>query len=329
MAADVTVNVVSNIIYDCMDKEWKGSPDKRKEITERVESCEIFGFNERLRRSAYAKSPILGRLEDLNLSSGLVYVAHVPPGHGKTTACRAFLRASERMPKGIAFCPSRVEPPYARAMLLLLGLDTENPPDGWLTCLLDALNRDGEQSYLLLDDFMSTGPNASDESLIIGIKAAIRGTTITGIVLTQNIKSADYMLTLNGWAGIVPLIPFEDRLQIRTDATQNRTDPKMDWETDMYTPSIEWSEKALKLAAKVDPRHKKMEEGIRDSLIHNFLKSLPKDQRKVVNPLDVFDMLANDQHLPPHSDDFHIDTNFSQSTANFTTDGGCGGCHVM
>jgi hypothetical protein len=214
-------------------------------------------------------------------------------------------------------------------MLLLLGLDTENPPDGWLTCLLDALNRDGEQSYLLLDDFMSTGPNASDESLIIGIKAAIRGTTITGIVLTQNIKSADYMLTLNGWAGIVPLIPFEDRLQIRTDATQNRTDPKMDWETDMYTPSIEWSEKALKLAAKVDPRHKKMEEGIRDSLIHNFLKSLPKDQRKVVNPLDVFDMLANDQHLPPHSDDFHIDTNFSQSTANFTTDGGCGGCHVM
>jgi hypothetical protein len=100
--------------------------------------------------------------------------------------------------------PFSGRPPYVGEMVRLLGLKIDNPPKGWLTCLIDALKSGGEQSHFLLDECMNSGPNELDERLI-SIKSNIRGTNITAIVLTQNVEAVDSMLGLNGLRGIQPL----------------------------------------------------------------------------------------------------------------------------
>ena len=175
VVTDVTTNVASKVSLDCMDKEWKGPLDVTQHIRQLAESRATLGFNRDLDRPAYAKSPLLRRLEQLPLAPEIVYVAYVPPGNGKTTACRAFLRALKRKPRGIAFCPSQADPPYAREMVKFLDLDANDPPDGWLICLKNDINNKGERTYLLLDDFMSSGPNDFDRRLIESVKSTIRG----------------------------------------------------------------------------------------------------------------------------------------------------------
>jgi hypothetical protein len=90
-------------------------------------------------------------------------------------------------------------------MMKGLSLNTANPPSGWLPCLVDALQTSGEQMFLLLDDFMSSGPNTSDTRLLSAIKAEIRDTKVTVVVLSQKRDAASFMLTLNGLVGVVPI----------------------------------------------------------------------------------------------------------------------------
>jgi hypothetical protein len=326
IAEVITLNIATKYISDFMNVEWNGPPDTKEHFRQLAENRATLGFDKDLERPTYAKSPLLRRLEELPLGKGIVYVAYFPPGNGKTTACRAFLRAFKRNPRGIAFCPSQAPPPYAGEMLRLLGLDADNPPNGWLSCLKDAIQTRDEQTYLLLDDFMNRGSNELDGDLIASIQSKIRGSDITAIVLTHNQQAADYLLTLNGLKGIKPLLSLAD-----TDILRTRNPPKMDWETDM---SMEWSTNDLKHAAAVDPRNKHMKKKKLHNRIDKFLARMTKEERKKVDPLSIAEMLdappAQEQnecfkvrrisgpYLATHQDVGHQDVG-----------AGCGECRIL
>jgi hypothetical protein len=121
-----------------------GSPDNGadyvKEWTELAKNRSTLGFNPYLDREfEYAESPILARMNSLVLHGGDIRVAYVPSGHGKTTACRAYLRTLDP-PFGIAFCGDREDSPsYAASMLKQLGVRDDAVPEGWMVYLLAAL----------------------------------------------------------------------------------------------------------------------------------------------------------------------------------------------
>jgi hypothetical protein len=67
-------------------------------------------YPKQLIRERFAMSPLLSRLKTMTLANGIVYIAYVPPGQGKTTPCKAFLSTAITgtiRRRGIAFCPSR------------------------------------------------------------------------------------------------------------------------------------------------------------------------------------------------------------------------------
>jgi hypothetical protein len=76
-----------------------------------------------------------------------------------------------------------------------LGLHTANPPSLWLPCLVEALQMSGEQTLLLLDDFMSSGPDMLDTRLLEAIKAQIRSTRVIVVVLSQSKPSTLFHTT--------------------------------------------------------------------------------------------------------------------------------------
>ena len=114
-------------------------------------------------------------------------------------------QADEKRPRGITICPSQITEPYVLGLLRALGLDTMQPPSGWLECLIEALQTSGEQTFLLLDDFVSSKPEDVDVRLLEALKASIRDTNVTVVALSQSKDSANVMLTKNGLVGIEPL----------------------------------------------------------------------------------------------------------------------------
>lgn len=139
-----TEQFIVDRIIDRMDTDWKISPNARNRLVKRLaqlaKNRSTLGFNiADLDRDSYADSTILARMNRSTFAGGDVRVAHVPNGLGKTSACRAFFRAG-RNPPGIAFCVNQENAPsYAASMLKYLNLDVDDPPEGWMVCLLEAL----------------------------------------------------------------------------------------------------------------------------------------------------------------------------------------------
>jgi hypothetical protein len=143
---------------------------------------------------------------------GAVSVAMVSPALGKTTAAKVFLRRNKDAVRGIAFCRDGRKGKgmsYVSEMLRLLGMSTTNPPRGWLSCLVDALQfpspGDDRRSYLILDEFGSEPGDQVDNILVEELKSLLRNTEIRAILLTPSEPYANYLLTRNNLQGIVPL----------------------------------------------------------------------------------------------------------------------------
>lgn len=223
--------------------EWKGQKPRAWQVNQfrkLINSNAVLGYNALLRRSRYATTPIItamGNCDDF----GAVSVVHVGPSMGKTTAANFFLRMNKRQLRGLAICRTNVGIPYTSSMLDLLGLDPVNPPHGWLSCLVDALNEDSgdhRQSVMVLDEFVcSEDLFEVESSLIMSLKALLRGSRTRVIVLTPSKDYASFLLAKNNLQGIVPLSGTYPLDQY----------PNGEWE------SMHWSIATMKVAARQLP----------------------------------------------------------------------------
>jgi hypothetical protein len=145
-ATHVAQTVATKAILDRMDTVWKITPEARGKMVKRLAELaknRSTSHKPDLDRVSYAESPILARMLSSSFAGGDARVAYVSTGLGKTSACRAFLRTG-RPPPGIAFCVNNENTPsYASLMLKYLNLDVSDPPEGWMVCLLEALEEVG------------------------------------------------------------------------------------------------------------------------------------------------------------------------------------------
>jgi hypothetical protein len=201
----------------------------------------------------YTMSPIMKYMKERCLSDGTVYVAYVPKGMGKTTACYAFANAKEnQQSKVLALVSSSPTdggtstfPTCLESMVSLFNLRWGTLPQGFVTTLIKSLiskknimerigrnrKRRNKRSYLIIDEFMSNGINKSDEKLVLQIKKLIHNTNVCVFLLSSNKESANYLLTLNdsdinnnngggGGGGIQPLVESSALDSIRRQRTQ-------------------------------------------------------------------------------------------------------------
>jgi hypothetical protein len=257
--------------------EWKGKLKPRwmqvAEFKRMIDNNTVLGFPKNLQLPKYATTPIIevmGTEEDF----GAVSVAFVPPSRGKTTAAYYFLRKNKKQIRGISICRPDRSQPYVVSMLMLLGLDSDNPPSGWLTCLVDALTLDnsggdGRRSVLILDEYVSTVRDDADATLIHTLKLLLTNTSARVIVLTPSEEYANYLLTLNQLQGIVPLA-----------GTYIDQYPKGKWK------SMHWSIPTLKVAAGQDPLFTSHSTSV-DSEIDDFIQGMTEEQTNALSIRDI------------------------------------------
>jgi hypothetical protein len=193
-----------------------------------------------------------------------------------------------------------MDTPYVMSMLTLLGLDPVNPPKGWLTCLVEALNSDGDErkSVLILDEYVSTGRDDPDSSLIKTLKLLLTDTTARVIVLTPSEEYANYVLTLNNLEGIVPLAGTYPLDQY----------PNGKWK------SMHWSIPTLKVAARQDPLLSFHKAATVDSETDNFIQGITEEQTKALSIRVIRKMLRSRLLEPPAALlDLGVGTNLSLS----------------
>jgi hypothetical protein len=269
-----------------------------------------------------------------------VNVAYVPPSMGKTTACHAIMRKYVKagINRGLCFSPRDTSRPYLEHMVNLLGFeDTNNPPVGLVDGLLAEINVthcDKQPSYLILDDFMPAGPNIIDVDLLVAIKTTIRSMNIIVVVLTANKKSADYMLTMNGLATIIPLVEPDAMESIREmweGGNYERGDESfhLDWEANL---SMEWDAEELKNAILVDPCYvNKSDQEKQDlkSKIDTLLQNYTDEKRKTVSPAAVLQKLQSSSGLIEPIQTITSGTSPRNATTHQETGVFCSGCLVM
>jgi hypothetical protein len=291
-------------VTDALDKMEGPDPTgyrPKGRFVQLAQKNSVLNFSSHLQRENYANSPIAKYLEDLRQlrHEGRVHVAFVPRGKGKTTACQAFFKGgpTDKIPLGIAICPARTTMPYVFAMMGALGLDTARPPSGWLPCLFEALqtSASGEQTFLLLDDFMSSGPDKFDARLLKAIEAGIRHSRITVVVLSQSREAASFMLTLNDLVGIVPI------KQCLTDNTWfERTRLNFSEEACLAAPwtDVPWSDREMEEAVVVYPQLRGAPGGecvLRQSIQKQMGTFEEGPARAQLTPGALLDLLVSDQ----------------------------------
>jgi hypothetical protein len=312
-ATHVVQTVARQLIIDRMDTDWKITFETTllprhlrvavglflnalmvKRLAQLAKDRSIWGFTKSdLNRASYAESPILSRMNTLTFGGGDVRVAYAASGFGKTTACRAFLRAG-RNPPGIAFCVNQENTKsYAASMLKFLNLVVDNPPEGWMISLLGALKGQDEPAFLILDDFMYNGATEDDKTFLLCLKSLIRASTVTAIVLTSNKDAAAAMLAMNGMESIVPMVHNKTVIKMQRDF--NNGTFAMDWNKEL---KVQWSTKALQIAAAVDPRHKHLKTDEMHNKVKDYLDSLGLDYRKLAIPGDIHHVLMTELDPP-------------------------------
>jgi hypothetical protein len=195
-----------------------------------------------------------------------------------------------------AICPTQTTEPYVLAMMRALGLDTANPPCGWLQYLVKALHTTGEQTFLLLDDFMNSGPDISDGRLLGAIKANIRDTKVTVVVLSQSREAASFMLTLNHLNGFVKIVPLQQCL------TDNRWLERVAFSEKRCLAApwtdVPWSDQELEAAVVSYPQLKGVtggESALRRSIQNKIGTFEEGPARAHLTPGALRDLLVSDQ----------------------------------
>ena len=199
-----TVDSLTAKIENSVNKKWNGSAKDAKRIDDKAKSRTALGSPKGIQRDNYARSPILKYMKTNMHTNGTVYVAYVPAGLGKATACHAYMHKGYRR-RGMAFVPGNQSLPYFESMISLLELDPNNPPDGLLSQIITSLS-DPEPGILILDDFMSQGVNTIDWNLLNNIKKCIRESRVAVIVLMANKESANILLSQNDLQYVCPLV---------------------------------------------------------------------------------------------------------------------------
>jgi hypothetical protein len=281
--------------------KWERAKEQEANIEKAVSGRQVLGTADSLKRPSYASSPLLNYIKNRCTQNGVVYVAYAPSSCGKTTACFATMRKYASATPGIAFCGADIEGAYYSRLMNLLKLDYKNPPKGWMTRLLDALevSRDGKHSYLLIDDFMLTGWNDVDQVFLTTLKAAIRGRNVVAILLTGNREAANKMLSYNELRGIRPLAEWDEMPEIRKTYEPIQRGVPLDFDWEKYV-SMVWTDKALIDAALAGPRYwnKSVDEKAKLTVkISKFLDGSDPSTRANVTPMDVLAFLYSDNPL--------------------------------
>lgn len=288
---------------------WNGVKPRAWQISQfrrMINHNAVLGYVELLKRKKYATTPIIeamGRCNDF----GSVSVVPVASALGKTTAANYFLRKNKGQVRGLAFCRTEVGIPYVTSMLHLLGLDANDPPQGWLSCLFDVLNErtatDGRTSVLILDEFVSSGQDDADSALLMKIKALVRNSKTCVIVLTPSERYAHYLLTLNNLQGIVPLqgtYPVDEY-------------PCGQWK------SMHWSRETMKVAARQLPSLSCQKEISIDEEIDKCYDTLTQEQQKNLTLLKVEKLLREKLFAPlPKLDQLNVERNTSSEVDKYT-----------
>lgn len=199
--------------------EWVGGYMQKKRINGCISRKQVLGSGKGMQRTLYADSPIVETIKAHCLrTKGMVFIIYAPSNVGKTTSCHAILEKYAR--KGLAFSPSDVQGSYAHVMLAQLGLDPNNPPEGWLRELFRMLHKpyDGRgPGILLLDDYMNENAiDGSDLDLLKSMKTLAKEMNVAVIVLTKNKESANNMITQNDMSSIIPAVSAAVAAKLRT-----------------------------------------------------------------------------------------------------------------
>jgi hypothetical protein len=261
-------------------------------------------------RDDYVSTPILASMRAFPRTLGVIYVAYVSPGKGKSMACYAFLKKYAQG-KAIAFSPPDGEQTYVDKILAQLKLDV-NTGTGLVNALVDELH-DGagasKPSYVIFDDFMPNGPNHHDVQLLMQLKSRLRGKNVHCIVLTQNVDSANYALSRNKLASIQPLVDsaaFHDIINT-VDVGKITEDFTIEWEK--YC-SMMWDDAAMKQAILLLPEYAKMspeKKATVENAVDDYLQSdMLEHARYHLNIYSVLSMiqkrpmfLQHHQTIPP------------------------------
>ena len=193
-----------------------GRPTDRSSLIERfkrlADKPKVLGFNEQLFLDKYPNSPILDALWSSAAQSGGVSIAYVPSGMGKTTAAMRVLQKHWNKFHGIAICGGNYQDgqPFIIHMLKLLDLDQENPPDGWMHCLVDGLMgplEDKRQALLMLDEVCCPPDNQHpDSQLLSAMRNRVKNTGIHVVVLTPDEECANHLSGSNSLVAIGPML---------------------------------------------------------------------------------------------------------------------------
>jgi hypothetical protein len=289
-------------IEDSVNKKWKGSEKQKKRIKDLAKQCGVIRPSESLKRKEYAKSPILNYMKRPQ-SRGTIYVAYVPAGMGKTTACQAFMDKGYPS-NGIAFVPTDNTMPYFDSMLNLLSIDSGNPPEGILNYLIASLSSDPADNtqkapFLILDDFMTNGPNEADLALLNSIKKCIREKSIIVIIFTGNKTSANFLLSQNNLEYVRPLVTADKLIEIRLKHSSIIRDAQVliDWKK--YV-SMKWEKKELKKALVDGEDYRMLSDAQKHDLESRFGQQfdlLSEEERETTTPGGMFDILVGDQPI--------------------------------
>lgn len=223
-----------------------------------------------------------------------VFVVYGAGGVGKTTSLHAVMGRYAR--RGIAFSPSEVGGSYKKIILRRLGLNVDNPPDGWLEKFLQELETPWTENpaVLMLDDFMNDRPeDLWDKALLMNIKASIRGKNIVAIALTANKQSANKMIAWNNT--IVPAAAFEDVCRYQSEINPAReagATLELDWNENSR---LRWSTQELKKAVLASPEYDDYIQVEKDALsaaIDALVLNMTSEDRESLNPLKILRHLA-------------------------------------
>lgn len=313
------VDGLAGLLENSVSKQWNGSAKDAKRIHDTATARAVLGSPLGIKRKHYARSPILKYMKSNIHTNGTIYVAYVPPGLGKTTACHAYLHKGYRR-RGIAFVPTDQSLPYFHSMLRLFDLDPTKPPDGFLQHLITSLS-EPDPGILI---FMTRGIYMDDVNLLNNIKKGIRETRVSVVVLTANEESANFLLSQNDLKFVCPLVTAPALREISVKYGPIKRDVAVPLRWGEYL-SMKWDKKELQLAMQSTTDYQCLDaqrQAKIDSRFSQEFDELADEQRERTGPSDMLCILLGGE--PVVQSDTMSPTNASTVAAENVAGRGCG-----
>jgi hypothetical protein len=115
------------------------------------------------------------------------------------------------------------------------------------------------------------------------------------------------MVTWSGKVGIIPMVDNDTEVEFQCALSAGTF--AMVWNKEL---NMEWSTKALQVAAAVDPRHKHLKTDELHNTVKDYLDSLGPDRRKLASPGNIHRVLMTklDPPTPPSAHGVHLIATF-------------------